>query len=649
MKSLLGILYLLALLMAAHLLTFNTSNNYTAAEALQRAEQRFRTQLDELGTAIGHYEAVAGAFARQEATVAQLQEAHLATRLAYKRVENLLEYNDRKAVKKHLNGPPLLSLEPKVPEVNIIEPVGLQVLDELVFLSLEEDTEEVVKLTQKLRRDFSFIRTYQQGIPLQHRHIFESSRYELVRIFTLGLTGFDTPGSVNALPEAVAALRGVAETVGNYWPIIEQKDAALAKNLKKDFEAAIDYLQQHNDFDRFDRLHFLKAYTNPLFANLLQAQKLLGIETIDQATDIPQAFNYQAENLFAPDFLNASYYARLGDQQYMEQRVELGRLLFFDPILSSTNEKSCASCHDPQKGFTDGQDKSLALNGKGKIQRNAPTVINAVFAEHYFYDLREPELERQVKHVVLDPKEFDTDFFVITDKLAQSKAYQKLFSEAYPNHPNYQLSKWSVSNALACYVASLNAFDSPVDQFILGKTPTIAPAVARGFNLFMGKASCGTCHFAPTFGGIVPPYYQESESEVLGVPSTTDTVNMQIDADPGRVNSGKPEDHAPFYIGSFKTVTVRNVALTAPYMHNGVYQTLEEVVDFYNKGGGAGMGMDVPYQTLPDAHLNLTEQEVSDLVIFMEALTDTTGLTATPRQLPQFEDRPAWNSRGGKY
>ena len=96
---------------------------------------------------------------------------------------------------------------------------------------------------------------------------------------------------------------------------------------------------------------------------------------------------------------------------------------------------------------------------------------------------------------------------------------------------------------------------------------------------------------------------------------------------------------------SFKTTTVRNIALTAPYMHNGVYETLEEVVDFYNKGGGAGLGLDLAYQTLPDTPLNLNEQEKRDLITFMEALTDTSGMTAVPVNLPLFENHPEWNDR----
>jgi cytochrome c peroxidase len=366
---------------------------------------------------------------------------------------------------------------------------------------------------------------------------------------------------------------------------------------------------------------------------------------------VPQAVRYHADNIFSDAFLNEDYFANVSNEEASEKRIELGKLLFFDPVLSSNNQFSCATCHQPEKGFTDGLDKSLAIKEGKKIKRNAPTVVNSVYAERYFYDLREPSIERQIRHVVVDSLEFNTDFFEIVDKLSQSETYKKLFAEAYADQPQYQLSKWSISNALACYVVSLSSFNSPFDQYVRGERKELPEAAKRGFNLFMGKAACGTCHFAPSFNGLVPPFYEESESEVLGVPSTPGSENLVIDPDLGRLESSRPQDEAYFYAFSFKTPTVRNAALTAPYMHNGVYETMEEVIDFYNKGGGLGMGIDIPHQTLPDAPLNLNEGEVKDLIAFMEALTDTTGMTNIQLELPKFEGMSELNKRkpGGNY
>ena len=647
MKKMYGWIYLLGLFMCLHFISFTPKTIYTPADALRMVNQQFKSQLDELDKTISGYQATATLFVNGKASVEALRKMHIQTRLAFKKAEFLIEYIDRQSVKKYLNGPPLLSLEPKVPEIRVIEPIGLQVLDELVFSEApEEEKDAILDLTNKLQKEYHSVKLYQYKYPLQHRHVFESVRLEINRIFTLGLTGFDTPGSANAIPEAIAALTGAEMAIKAYLPIIQQKSKdGLDKSIIEYFVEAKAYLKEHNNFEEFNRLVFLKNYVNPLYALLLEAHDLLQIEKTEELDERPSSFNYTADNIFAEDLLNSQFYANMNNETHYAARVALGKLLFFDPILSSTNKRSCASCHQPDKAFTDGHDKSPTLDGKGKISRNAPTLVNAVFAEHYFYDFREPQLERQIKHVVLDEKEFNTDFFAIVDKLNQSETYRKLFAEAYPEYPQYQLSKWSVSDALACYVSELKSFNSLFDQYVRGEVASIPAEVERGFNLFMGKASCGTCHFAPTFSGLVPPYYMESETEVLGVPATKDTINPAIDPDLGRLGSGVASQNAPFYAHSFKTTTVRNVALTAPYMHNGVYDSLEEVVDFYNRGGGAGMGMDLPYQTLPFSELNLNDQEVKDLVAFMESLSDTTGLTSIPTALPQFEGKPDWNKR----
>jgi cytochrome c peroxidase len=148
---------------------------------------------------------------------------------------------------------------------------------------------------------------------------------------------------------------------------------------------------------------------------------------------------------------------------------------------------------------------------------------------------------------------------------------------------------------------------------------------ANGFNLFMGKAKCGSCHFMPLFSGAKPPRYYYIESEVLGVPSVANKKKARLDSDSGRYLITQ----SPVHLFSFKTPSLRNVALTAPYMHNGIFKTLEEVVDFYNQGGGQGLGIAPPNQTLPFEKLSLTKKEKKDVVAFMKTLTDTTSAYRT--------------------
>ena len=611
---------------------------------------QFHQGLDAISVAVNEYKNAANSLSESPESVLKLKNTHLNTRLAFKKIEFLLEYYDHETIKNFINGAPLLSLEPKVPEIIILEPEGLQVLDELVFGDdLLGEKKNITALIVALDHNFDKIVTYQKSIKVQHRHIFEAIRDELIRIFTLGVTGFDTPGSANAIPEAKVAIKSISASIEPYYAKIGQKDPALVKQLAGKFSDAIDYLDKNTSFEDFDRLLFLTEYINPLYKLTYQAHKVLGVETISEVVEVPQSKNYHSTNIFDNQFLNSLFYAGVNlKEEQSKKRVELGRMLFFDPILSKNNERACASCHSPEKAFTDGQSKSMATGMNGTVMRNAPTVINSVYAEKYFYDLREESLERQMKHVIFDSKEFDTDFIEIIDKIGQSKEYTEMFEDIYPT---YKLSSWSISNALSSYVASLSSFNSPFDQYVRGEKKQLSEAAKRGFNLFMGKGACGTCHFAPTFNGTVPPLYEDSESEVLGVPANKDTINPILDPDLGRIANNIASDEAPFFAHSFKTTTVRNIALTAPYMHNGVYNTLEEVVDFYNKGGGLGMGMNVEYQTLPDTPLNLTKQEQLDLVAFMETLTDTTGMTTVPVTLPQFENNPEWNKRkiGGVY
>jgi cytochrome c peroxidase len=150
-----------------------------------------------------------------------------------------------------------------------------------------------------------------------------------------------------------------------------------------------------------------------------------------------------------------------------------------------------------------------------------------------------------------------------------------------------------------------------------GGVPLDAPA-RRGFGVFMGKGRCGSCHFAPLFGGTVPPGFDETEAEVIGVPSRAMSHAATVDGDCG---SGAV-DRSPLHDRAFKTPSLRNVAATAPYMHNGVYRTLDEVVDFYDRGGGVGIGARVPNQTLSVRPLHLTRTEQTDLIAFLRSLTD---------------------------
>ena len=209
MKKLFVVLPLFALLASVSLWT--PFQEQDPQLALSTVYSQFKLGLETFYLRTQQLNEACDQFQHKKITLQQLQRIHLDTRLAFKSVEFLLEYNDRELVKKTLNGPPLPSLLPNMPKIVVLEPVGLQVLDDMLFVE-EADLEiaKVDSLAELLQEELKKIKSYQLGIPLQHRFVFEASRLEINRVFTLGLTGFDTPGSVNAIPEASASLYAVS-------------------------------------------------------------------------------------------------------------------------------------------------------------------------------------------------------------------------------------------------------------------------------------------------------------------------------------------------------------------------------------------------------------------------------------------------------
>lgn len=571
-------------------------------------------------------------------------------RLAYKRIEFIAEYIEPELIKMNINGAPLPKhIKSSESLMHVEAPNGLQTLDELIFSDeVMQEQAKISELLSKLSSELLWFKGLQKQT-LSDREIIEASRLSLVRTFTLGLTGFDCPGSVNSIQEALMVFESIHHAFQLYSPYIQKDFKKNQKNLNQLFTAAQNYLKKNQDFDSFDRLTFLTQYINPLYAGLLDLQEHLGIEHKNEKLALLQPWVSTSRNLFEEEFLNKYYYTGLNYRKNREQLASLGKLLFFDPVLSSTNDRSCASCHDPNKAFTDGKVKSIATGMEGTVERNAPTCIDAVFSDRYFHDLRADILEDQIEHVVYSEKEFNTSYEDISRRLSQSDEYLSRFKNAFPEFAQNPINQGTIANAMAAYVASLTSFNSPFDQYVRGESKKLSAEAKNGFNLFMGKAACGTCHFAPVFNGLVPPSYLENESEVIGVPHSKDTANPRLDNDLGR-GKAKVHEQVDIFRHSFKTPTVRNVALTAPYMHNGVYETLEEVMNFYNKGGGVGLGIEIPNQTLPFDNLSLTTKEIDDLVAFMHALTDTSGLKSVPQKLPTFQDVSLNNRKiGGVY
>ncbi|MDP4964095.1 MAG: cytochrome-c peroxidase [Salibacteraceae bacterium] len=550
----------------------------------------------------------------------------------YKSSEFILEYYHHSTIKSFVNGAPLPQIEKKVADLNVFEPQGFQRLEELIY---DEQTNwnDLKTINQALARNLDQLILYHPRVAIYDRNMIEAMRFEILRIATLGITGFENPANTDSCFAEIEVSFNAMKSPAMHYATLAGK--AQADQVNYLFEKGQKQLA-NADFNTFDRLSFIKNVSDPIFKILYQIHRDLGIETLSETNSSPIATNYNATSLFDINLLNKKFFLKTDIQSQYKEQLELGKLLFFDPALSANNSLSCSSCHHPELAFTDGKAKSLGNDQSTEVARNAPTLVNALFSGAYFHDLRADRLEKQTEHVMVSPLEFNVKPLELAEKLKKSTAYRELFQTAYPGMLD-AIKPHTIQSALATYVSSLVSWDSPFDQFIRGESEELSASAQNGFNIFMGKAACGTCHFAPNFSGIVPPFYDDTESEVLGVLAAPDSINPTLDNDLGRFANGKRSEHAEHFMFSIKTPTIRNIELTGPYLHNGAFNTLEEIMWFYNNGGGAGLGLDVPNQTLPDAHLGLTQNEIKDVIAFMKSLNDISKFQGIPSSLPDFE------------
>jgi cytochrome c peroxidase len=542
-----------------------------------------------------------------------IQQRFVLCRFAYKQIEWLAEYYQPYTAK-FINGPALEEVEPD-DKWKVIQPEGFQVIEELIYPVLQPEAgATLLQEVKTLRSNLGRLQVTAATLQTTDAHLFDAFRLQVFRILSLGVTGFDSPVARNSIAEAEASITGLQRYVSFYRFLLEENDSAFAQLLDQVFVKTKNYLSLHPDFDAFDRMQFARQFANPLSITLLQAQNRLGFPAFQERRPL----RADAKHLFAADAFDPDFYAPGTASYASEEKRELGRRLFHDPILSLNGKRSCGSCHQPGKAFADALKTNTALNSGLALKRNTPSLFNAALQPSLFYDTRVAYLEDQAEAVILNKEEMHGSLAEAVDKLRAQEGYREHFKKAYAATG---IREQSIKNALAVYVRSLLTLNSRFDRYMRGETDALQPVEIKGYNLFMGKAKCGTCHFAPLFNGSNPPQFTKIDAEVIGVPATTDTLQPKLDPDEGKFYALG----IPHYRFAFKTPTVRNSGLTAPYMHNGVYNTLEEVVAFYNRGGGRGLGIPIENQTLPEEKLNLTMAEQKAIVAFMHSLNDTSS------------------------
>ena len=541
-------------------------------------------------------------------TLASLDENKrnfLKSREWYKRVEPLLIAYDYQNYLS-LNAPNLLKVElDDYTEIKKMKPKSYQVLEELLFGNDKINNKELHRIYSFMKSRIPYLRKNHNLIRQYDYHHLTMVRDAIVNVATKGITGFDSPMLANSLQEAAYNYETLLKVIKIYKP--KFTDKGLYDKWISSLQKTINELKK-GAFDSFDRYNFIKNNTDYQLALVKETSEDWNIEL-----NTSRALDPNATRVFSKDFFNINAFKSPNSPEITPERVALGKALFNDTKLSKNNAISCATCHIATKAFTDGKTIATGVDG-GILTRNTPTLPYAVYQKSFFYDGRSAVLEDQIVSVTNSKKEFHIDLETIVEKVEGTPFYVEQFNELYKGN----VTSLNVRNAIATYIRSLTPFDSKFDRNMQNLENTLSVQEKKGFNLFMGKAACATCHFPPTFYGTVPPKFDETEFENLGLTKTDDFKAPILDDDPGLFYPYEVEERRGF----FKTATVRNIEITAPYMHNGAYKTLEKVLEFYNAGGGSGMGLEVPFQTLPSDSLNLSQNETSSIIAFLKTLTD---------------------------
>jgi len=329
--------------------------------------------------------------------------------------------------------------------------------------------------------------------------------------------------------------------------------------------------------------------------------------------------------------LQATRAAAPTDNPQSPGKVALGEKLFFDGRLSVDGTVACSTCHDPARAFTDGRPVSIGVKGRPG-QRNAPTILNALYNKTQFWDGRATTLEQQAGFPIINPSEMgQPSLDAAVAQIARVPDYNRTFRTVFGRPVN----STDLLRAIASYERTQFSFDSSFDRFIAGDRNAISDCAKRGWELFNFKARCNKCH-ALSEDKRDPTYFMDKDFHNIGIGilrhnvagmackaerelnsgNTIDVDRAAIQSDMsvlGRFIVTKKESD----IASFKTPNLRNVLVTAPYFHDGSQATLWDAMDHYNKGDG----LQNPYLDEDIQPLGLTESEIDDVVAFLAALT----------------------------
>lgn len=302
---------------------------------------------------------------------------------------------------------------------------------------------------------------------------------------------------------------------------------------------------------------------------------------------------------------------------FTPQQIDLGRYLFFDPVLSKDGSMSCASCHNPEKGFSDGLKTSVGMDGK-ILKRAAPSLWNVAFLKKFFWDARSTSLENQITGPLYSPDEMATTREHLLKTLNQIDSYQELFNQAFPNGKKNDIELDEIYSAITAFECSLISLNSRYDQYAHGYAQALNQKEIEGLNIFRSfVARCAECH--------TPPLFTNQQVAVIGL------------AEPDKTFDRGAETifHDATMRGAFKVPSLRNAERTAPYTHSGRFDSMREMVEFYNEGRGhEAASKDSLHIHWHIWEPHLTSNEMDRLVDFIKTLTDESFKPAIPKHLP---------------
>ncbi len=475
-------------------------------------------------------------------------------------------------------------------------------------------------------------------------HFFFANRLFLLNLSTIYNTGFECPDTSAIIPELKEMMRDVKLIYADFNESFPDKK--IDNEYLIAYDASLTFVSAQSDhFSAFNHFLFIRDYLNPLYAlnqkmiNRYNAQWT----SVNDFTLSSECYSIFDKGLYRGQNYKGVYIS-VTDEKALAELAEIGKQLFYDPILSGNNKRSCVSCHKPEQLFTDTALATSKQFEEGKfLPRNTPTLVNVVFQHLLMLDGRLTTLQKQAKAVTTNPIEMGGDEKDILEKVLSCPAYKKVFTKYLKLTPLYsEVSIDHILSAITLFYGQFSFYYSPFDD-AMNKKAAFGPELVHGFNLFMSKAQCATCHYLPQFNGVKPPYIG-SEFEVIGVPGDSSFKSLSSDMGRFAIYPSEEMKHA------FRTNTVRNSQYTKPYMYNGVFKTLDQVIDFYNTGGGRGKGMQVENQTLSSDSLKLTSDEKKSLIAFIQSLNEKIPPVTPPSELPRSSHKTL-NERkvGGAY